>query len=155
MPYTVERASSADAHEIAELLRRSILELCTTDHGDDPDRFEPWLARKTAETIETWIDGPGGAFVAQDHNRKILGFGLGSPKGHVLLIYVHPEARFTGVSKSLMCTIEDYFRDRGLDEVHLKSTSTAEGFYKGLGYQETGESDVDLDMNFRGFKKAI
>lgn len=155
MPFTVMRASSADAHEIAQLLRRSIVELCTSDHGNDPDRIEPWLARKTAESIETWIDGPGGTFVAQDHDKKVLGFGMGSPQGHVLLNYVLPEARFTGVSKALMRAVEDYFRDRGLDEVHLKSTSTAEGFYRGLGYTETGESDTDLDMTFRGFKKAI
>jgi len=59
MPYTVARASSADSHEIALLLRASIIELCGLDHGDNPDRYEAWMKNKSAPNIESWIDGRG------------------------------------------------------------------------------------------------
>jgi len=155
MPYTVARASSADSHEIAKLLRRSIIELCQSDHGDEPDRYEAWLKTKSADQVEKWIDGPGGAFVAQDQDKRILGFVMGSPSGQVLMTHVLPEARFTGVSKALMRAVEDYFRDRGLDLAHLNSTGTADRFYRAIGYTETGGSETQLDMTFRAFQKAI
>ncbi len=155
MPYTIARASSAYSHEIAELLRRSITELCTFDHGDDPDRLGPWLETKTAETVEGWIDGPGGAFMAQDQDRKILGMAMGNPQGQILLNYVLPDVRFSGISKALMRAVEGYFQDRGLEEVFLNSTATAERFYRALGYVETGQSEVADNMTFRSFKKAI
>ncbi|MBO9426560.1 GNAT family N-acetyltransferase [Labrenzia sp. R4_1] len=155
MPYTVARASSADSHEIALLLRASIIELCGLDHGDNPDRYKAWLKNKTAANVESWIDGPGAAFVVQDQEKRILGFAMGTPKGHIPLMHVLPDARLTGVSKTLMRALEDTFRDRGLDEAHLSSTLTAERFYKSVGYAETGETKTQLDMTFRCFKKGL
>ncbi|MEP4766981.1 MAG: GNAT family N-acetyltransferase [Roseibium sp.] len=155
MPFTVEPANSVDAHEIAKLLHRSIIELCTDDHAGDPGRYEPWLDNKTAENVDSWISGTGKCFTAIDENRKVLGVALGRLDGHVLLIYVLPEARFTGVSKALIRALESCFQDRGLDDIHVKSTATAERFFRSLGYSETGETDVQNYMTFHTFKKAI
>jgi len=68
---------------------------------------------------------------------------------------VLPDARLTGVSKTLMRALEDTFRDRGLDEAHLSSMLTAERFYKSLGYAEIGETKTQFDMTFRCFKKGL
>ncbi|MTH96325.1 GNAT family N-acetyltransferase [Roseibium sp. RKSG952] len=155
MPYRISPASSADSHEIAALLRRSIIKLCVPDHGGDPEKYESWLENKTPENVEKWISGPGRMFVAQDTDRRILGVAMGSPDGHVLLNYVLPEARFSGVSRALLGAVEDYFRDCFVDVSCLKSTGTAERFYRARGYVETGEVDVRKDMSFRSFRKDL
>ncbi|POF29344.1 GNAT family N-acetyltransferase [Roseibium marinum] len=155
MPFTIIAANSADSHEIATLLHRSILELCTADHGNDPEKYEPWLKNKTAANIESWINGQGGVFTAIDPHRKVLGVAMGSPDGEVLLNYVLPDVRCMGVSKMLMRTLEDYFRDRGLDTARLKSTETASRFYHLIGFTETGEIETRRGMTFREFEKVL
>ncbi|MEP3047358.1 MAG: GNAT family N-acetyltransferase [Roseibium sp.] len=155
MPFTIELANSAYSHEVVAVLHRSITELCEADHANDPGRYAPWLENKTAENVEAWITEAGRCFTAVDETRNVLGVALGRPDGRVLLMYVSPEARYTGVSKALMRALEGYFQDRGLDEVHLMSTKTAEQFYRSLGYSETGDTTIENDMSFRAFKKAI
>lgn len=155
MPFTIVPASSVDSEEIANLLRRSIRELCQADHQIDPDRVEPWLKNKTADNVERWIHGPGRVFSAMDLQRSVIGVGMGSPEGEVLLNYVATEARFSGVSKMLMRAVEDYFRDRGLTTSVLQSTGTAENFYRSIGYVETGQAELHRGMICRKFEKAL
>ncbi|PVB63643.1 GNAT family N-acetyltransferase [Labrenzia sp. 011] len=155
MPFTITAANSADSHEIAAVLRRSILELCTADHGNDPEKYEPWLRNKTAANIENWIHGQGGVFTAVDPHRKVLGVAMGAPDGEVLLNYVLPEVRGMGISKMLMRALEDYFRDRGLDRVRLASTKTARRFYLSIGYAEAGETHTGRGMTFPVFEKVL
>lgn len=155
MPFTILTASSADSHEIANVLRRSILELCSADHGNDPRRFEPWLRNKTAADVEDWIHGNGRVFNAVDERRRVIGVAMGSPDGEVLLNYVLPEARNSGVSKMLMRAVEDYFRERGVETARLKSTETADRFYRSIGYIETGEVEARKGMTQRQFEKAL
>lgn len=155
MPFKIEPASSADAHEVALLLRRSIIELCSADHGESADRYRAWIESKTPENVEKWITAPGVFLAATDHTRRVLGVAAGRPDGQVLLNYVLPDVRLTGVSKALMRALEDYYRDRGLDEVRLTSTRTAEQFYRSLRYLETDELDTRVDMTFRGFREVL
>ncbi|WP_082837021.1 GNAT family N-acetyltransferase [Labrenzia sp. OB1] len=155
MPFTIIAASSADSHEIAIVLRRSIMELCSDDHDNNPKKYEPWLKNKTAANIENWIHGQGGVFTAVDPHRKVLGVAMGSPDGEVLLNYVLPDVRCTGISKMLMRTLEDYFRDRGLERARLTSTETARRFYHSLGYSETDEIETRRGMTFRRFEKVL
>ena len=155
MPFSIQLARSADSHEIAVLLRRSIIELCSDDHGDDPERYQSWLKNKTPEQVERWIHGPGRMFAASDETNRVLGVASGSPDGHVLLNYVLPEARGIGVSKSLMRALEDYFADCGLDEIQLKSTRTAQRLYRSLGYKETEVVDTREGMTFYAYSKDI
>ncbi|MES0882200.1 GNAT family N-acetyltransferase [Roseibium sp. SCP14] len=155
MPFTIVPANCTDAEEIAVLLRRSIIELCQNDHGNSPERYEPWLKNKTAENVERWIRGPGRVFSAVDQNRRVVGISMGTPDGEVVLNYVLPEARYCGVSKMLMNAIEDYFRDRGLSSSILNSTCTAENFYRSIGYSETGRVELHREMMCRQFRKAL
>ncbi|MCX2722832.1 GNAT family N-acetyltransferase [Roseibium salinum] len=155
MPLTVVPSSSTDAQEIAILLQRSITELCVADHGSDPDKYGPWLANKTAENVRGWIEAPGRVFSALDGHGRVIGVAMGSTDGEVLLNYVLPEARFSGVSKRLMRAVENYFVERGLTVSRLKSTQTAAWFYRSIGYVETGEKEERKAMTFRQFEKAL
>jgi len=155
MPYRISSANSADAYEIASLLKRSIVELCGADHGGDPVKYADWVKNKTPENVERMIDGPGAFLAASDMHGKVLGVAMGTPEGEVVLNYVLPEARFSGISRGLMQALERYFKDCLHEEARLKSTGTAERFYRSLGYEETGEVDTRQGMTFRGFRKRI
>lgn len=134
--FEIRPAERPEAGEMAALLRRSISELCTADHGNDALRLESWLRNKTEETVLHWIDGPGYILVARacKSPRRLLGVGMGMPTGEVVLNYVLPEARFCGVSKALMNAIETRFAEQGLAKARLRSTCTAERFYRSIGY---------------------
>lgn len=155
MLFTISSATCTDAEEIAVLLRRSIVDFCQDDHGNDPEKYEPWLKNKTTENVERWIVGPGRVFSAVDERRKVVGVVMGTPDGEVVLNYVWPDARFSGVSKMLMKAIEDYFRNRGLTSAVLNSTCTAERFYRSIGYVETGRVELHREMMCRQFRKAL
>ncbi|WP_417689598.1 GNAT family N-acetyltransferase [Roseibium sp.] len=155
MPFTIETASSADAHEIAALLRRSIVELCTEDHDGDPGRYKAWVANKTADQVEKWIGEPGCFFSARDADGKVLGVAAGTLDGAITLNYVLPEARFSGVSKALMRAVERHFREWGIEEASLESSATARRFYLSLGYEETGTGKRVGGMAFSRLSKSL
>ena len=54
----IRAAHAGDAAVIADLLRRSIAELCVIDHENNPAWLEPWLANKTPEIVASWIANP-------------------------------------------------------------------------------------------------
>lgn len=135
--FVIRPAVRPDAGEMAVLLCRSISELCVADHNNDETCLQPWFRNKTEETALAWIDGPSDVFVAEEADAlsKLIGVAMGTQTGEVVLNYVHPEARFRGVSKALMKTIECTFLAQGISRVRLKSTKTAENFYLSIGYE--------------------
>ena len=146
--FDLRSAERSDAAEMAAVLRRSIAELCIADHNNDPERLESWLRNKTEETALSWIDGPGEVLVAvsQGSDRQLLGVGMALPAGEVVLNYVDPAARHQGVSKALMRSLESYFTKIGVTHVRLRSTLTAERFYRSIGYIQ---SDIPPDPGDR------
>lgn len=148
-------ARSDDADEIARLLRRSIIELCEADHGNDPRRYEAWLENKTADNVKSWIEGTGPFLVTVDDRKRVIGVCAGGPDGQVHLNYILPEARHKGVSKAQMQALEAYYARQGLSEIRLNSTETANRLYGSLGYVEVGEIEICEGITLRSFKKAI
>lgn len=57
MSVSVRQAVAMDAPAMAQVLRRSITELCLADHGNDPERLGAWLENKTAAKVAAWIQG--------------------------------------------------------------------------------------------------
>lgn len=155
MAFTVQNAQTQDAEEIANLLRRSIIELCGPDHRGDPDLYGSWIANKTAENIADWIAGLGAFLAAKSEAGSVWGVGMADCSGHIVLNYVLPEARGRGVSKALMAALETFVHSRGISEVRLKSTCTAERFYWSIGYVETSKPDVRKGMTFKRFVKVL
>ncbi len=131
-------AKPVDAAGACLAVRQSIIELCVRDHGNDPASLKRWLANKTPEQVERWVDGnPDGCFVAE-RDGEVVALGMINRDGFILLNYVAPSARFLGVSKSLMATMEDRALAWGHDACRLRSTMTAHQFYQGLGYVDDG-----------------
>ena len=120
------------------MLRRSIEDLCNTDHGGDPAILTPWLANKTPENVTAWIDANPLGFIVGVGPDGIVGVGSVIPNGDIGLNYVAPWARFQGVSKGLLHALETQASKYGATECTLISTKTAHRFYQARGYTDTG-----------------
>lgn len=145
----VRPARFEDAEEIASVLRRSIRELCFLDHSGEAQALEEWLGNKTADNVRLWIAAPDRHIVVAEDNDTILGVGGASRVGEITLNYVAPEARFQGVSKSIIGALEAYLHALGLRQSTLTSTRTAHRFYLALGYADTkkpGSTGVSPDL---------
>lgn len=138
----VRPALVADAEEVASVLRRSISELCSLDHAGDSKVLEQWLRNKTPETVRSWIEADDRFVLVAEENGHILGVGSASSSGEIVLNYVAPEARFKGVSKSIVEALEAHLRSLGFIESKLTSTRTAHTFYLSMGYRDAGEPEV-------------
>jgi GNAT superfamily N-acetyltransferase len=142
---SVRRAIAPDAASVCTVLRRSITELCSADHRDDPAILERWLANKTPETVASWIADPGRrVVVATSTTDAILGVGMATTSGVVELNYVSPDARFRGVSRAVLLALENWFREIGQRHCRLISTGTARRFYLNLGYRPEGPAGSTL-----------
>jgi hypothetical protein len=87
-----------DAFAAGEVMRRSITELCTSDHGNDPIILRRWLSNKAPEIFRSWIRPGNSVLVAVDiETDNILGVGRVTDDGEITLNYVSPDARLRGV----------------------------------------------------------
>jgi GNAT superfamily N-acetyltransferase len=127
-------AQRDDAVAACDVIRRSIIELCEADHGNDEARLGHWLANKTPENMVAWI--ANSHVVVAEEGSQIVGVAALTGSGHVTLNYVAPEARFRGVSKALLREVESKAMELGCRACTVKSTRTADRFYRAVGYCE-------------------
>jgi GNAT superfamily N-acetyltransferase len=69
----------------------------------------------------------------------IEGFVLMSTAGRLAFLHVSPDARFQGVSKALMASLEREAGRLGIRDIRLESTATALQFYADRGFSSSGE----------------
>jgi GNAT superfamily N-acetyltransferase len=134
----IRRARSDEAVGICNVLRRSIAELCSADHYDDPAILQRWLANKRPEIVEGWIGDPDNSLLVAVEGPAVLAVGAIRNDGEITLNYVSPDARFKGVSRALLKQLEITAGDQGNDVCHLTSTFTAHRFYLSCGYEDCG-----------------
>lgn len=135
----VRPATAGDAEAAAQVLTRSIAELCTLDHRYDAAILDGWLANKTPDHFRAWLANPLNTIVvAEAADGALAGVAGCTAMGEVILNYVAPDARFQGVSKAMLAWLEAHLRVRGVPAVTLTSTRTAEAFYRALGYGDAG-----------------
>ena len=138
MMLTVRDATPDDAVAGCEVMRRSIVELCITDHGNDPAILGRWLANKTPETFSAWIAQPDNSLLVAVEDDRVLAVGAVTDSGQITLNYVSPDDRFRGVSRAMLSALERRAAERGCTTCNLNSTQTARRFYLANGYSETG-----------------
>ena len=131
---TVREARIDDAAPAMALVRRSIVRLCQLDHGGDRPTLEGWLANKTIESMEHWIERPGTTVFVAERQGALGGVGAVTDQGEILLAYVDPGHRFQGLTKSLVARMEEHARDLRAERMQLTVTETARSFFTSLGY---------------------
>ena len=135
----VRCARDGDVSSAADVVRRSITELCASEYRGDAQVLARWLANKTLEDFRRWIGSADRSVcVAVLADGRLAAVGMVAWRGEILLNYVAPEARFLGGSKALMVHMEGHLRARGVERVALLSTHVAHRFYCSLGYEEVG-----------------
>ena len=151
----VRNARPEDAEAAAELLRRSIAELCIADHGNRREILAPWLGNKTPESVAGWIAAPSNSVLVAVEGEKLLAVGMVTDSGEIALNYVSPDARFQGVSKALLAALEARALARGNTEVTLISTVTARRFYLSAGYAEDPIAPEAAESQARPMSKRL
>ncbi|WP_334396270.1 GNAT family N-acetyltransferase [Bradyrhizobium sp. AZCC 2289] len=111
--------------------------MCVADHKNDPAILGRWLSNKTPETFRSWIRPKNSLLVAIENN-DILVVGCVTDGGEITLNYVSPDARFCGVSTTLLASLEKRAIERGNEVCKLESAETARRFYLAQGYSEEG-----------------
>jgi GNAT superfamily N-acetyltransferase len=134
----IRDAVPADAAAACEVIRRSITELCVADHRNEPAILARWLANKTSEIVGSWIAQADSSMLVAVEGARILAVGSVNDKGEVTLNYVSPDARFRGVSRTMLRALETRAIDRDNARCTLFSTETARRFYREAGYVEDG-----------------
>lgn len=127
-------ATASDAQAGCIALRRSITELCQADHGDDPAVIAAWTANKTPDRWNVWLARPDASLLVVSRAQQIVGVGMTLRSGSILLNYVAPESRGTGVSEALLRAMEEICAKHGAAACTLETTRTAERFYRARGY---------------------
>ena len=135
----IRKATVQDAAEICALLRQSIVELCIGDHKNDPEILEKWAGSKTPALIELWACEEQSTMLVAQEGSHILAVGAVTDDGVITLNYVHPNARFQGISRALVGALEECAVQKGCSQCTLSSTGTAKRFYQSCGYIETQE----------------
>lgn len=139
MSITVRQALVDDATAACDVLRRSIRELCVTDHQNDEEALGAWLENKTTDNVRAWILSSDNYAVVAVRDADICGFALLTRDGTLRLCYRVPEVRRLGVGKAMLSALEAEASRWGLRSVQLESTSGAKSFYERNGYASTGE----------------
>jgi Acetyltransferase (GNAT) family. len=138
MTLVIRDALPDDAAAACDVMRRSIAELCITDHRDDPAILKGWLANKQPDIVASWIARSENSVLVAVDDGMIVAVGLITDAGEIQLNYVSPDARFRGVSRALVEAMEARAIERGNLRCHLVSTETARRFYLSAGYVEDG-----------------
>ena len=153
---TIRRAHAADADAISGCLIASITQLCGEDHGDDPDILAAWTQNKTPEDIRNWIaSSETTVIVAIAPSDTIAGVGACFAEGRIVLNYVHPDHRGSGVSTALLHWLEQHLRELGNVWATLTATRTALSFYRGAGWQEAGSPEADYGFPGQPMRKQL
>ncbi|WP_312439613.1 GNAT family N-acetyltransferase [Janthinobacterium sp.] len=138
MSLEIRIATSADAGDACNVLRRSIVECCALDHRDDPAILEAWLGNKTPQMVACWFASPTNhALVAVDAG-KVVGVALLTRAGKLALCYLLPEAQRRGAGTALVEQLEAQAKEWGIKALQLHSTASGQAFFVKQGYGEAG-----------------
>ncbi|WP_025060826.1 GNAT family N-acetyltransferase, partial [Sulfitobacter donghicola] len=126
------------------VLCRSIAELCIADHQGDAREIADWLSNKTEATWLSWLTRSDATVHVAERATEIVGVGMIDSHGEVLLNYVRPDARFSGVSKELLASLENVATTEGNRKCVLESTKTAKKFYERCGYRAVNKTSLKM-----------
>jgi GNAT superfamily N-acetyltransferase len=148
MPIQIRVAVPDDAEQTASLMRKSIEALCVQDHRNDPSTLAKWVENKQPEIVRSWIEKPGNRSAVAIEEGQIVGFAMLNDSGHVLLLYVLPEAAHRGIGSALLAWMEEQALGLGLSKLELESTVTALNFYERHGFSHSGKAIRGLGITY-------
>ena len=73
---SVRPAEQGDAASAIDVVRRSISQLCVTDHHNDEKTLAMWLDNKTPQNFLTWLSNADNFCVVAELSSRLVGVGL-------------------------------------------------------------------------------
>jgi GNAT superfamily N-acetyltransferase len=137
---SVRPAEQRDADSAIDVVRRSISQLCVTDHCNDERTLATWLANKTPQNFLAWLADTDNFCVVAESSSRLVGVGVLHRRGEVLLFYLAPGVQRQGIGKMVHAALEEKAAQWGLASLHLDSTALACDFYRAMGYRSTGSA---------------
>jgi GNAT superfamily N-acetyltransferase len=142
----IRDARPEDAMGACLVMRRSISELCTADHANDPALLARWLANKTPENFVRWTRRLDSSVLVAVEGTAVLAVGGVTDAGEITLNYVSPDVRLRGVSRAMLAALEVRAAARGNARCILTSTATARRFYAAAGYEADGAPECKFGI---------
>jgi hypothetical protein len=96
----IRRARNEDAVQACEVMRRSIAELCRSDHHDDPEILRRWLGNKTPAVVGSWIADLDKVVLVAVEDDLVLAVGAVKSHGEITSTTSRP-MRGSGASAAL------------------------------------------------------
>jgi GNAT superfamily N-acetyltransferase len=136
----IRKADRTDLQECSQLICHVICE--TEGEYYSPEIINAWQEYNSPSNLENEADNT--EFIVFEEAGRIQG--VGAIEGaHIKKVYVLSVYRGKGVGRLLMENLEQIAKSNGFEGFELYSTMNALGFYKRLGYQETGPITIEKD----------
>jgi GNAT superfamily N-acetyltransferase len=132
-------ATPDDAAAACNILRRAIVECCVLDHKNEAAILDAWLGNKTTAMVRGWFESATNFALVAVEAEQVVGVALLTRAGKVALCYVLPEAQRRGAGKAMLAGLEAQAADWCIKALQLHSTATAEAFFAGRGYVDSGK----------------
>jgi GNAT superfamily N-acetyltransferase len=141
-PLRLRSAEPGDAPAMAAVRDAAIRQLCGSDHLDNPETIAAWIGDPSPNKFIRLLQDEQARLSVALRDDTLVGL-AGFSGDLVTLNYVHPEHRFSGVSRALMEHIEQHMSADGIITARLFSTVTAHRFYQAIGWQDAGLGSPD------------
>lgn len=138
----VRRAAVQDSEAAHQAHMKSIQEICSKDHS--PQEIKAWGHRPYREDQRVGSIKNDMVWVVEDQG-SIEGFGHlkiyekhGVKQGHVFGLYFTPKVAGKGLGKAIVELMFEEVKKANAKFVTLESTITSLGFYRKMGFAESG-----------------
>lgn len=128
-----------DAPALAALFRTTIMALPDT-HYSSAQRAA-WASAADDETAFAARLDEGWIRIAIDE-KEVIGFAQINLPGHLVMLYVAPQAQRKGVGRALMDDMVMLAGAMGSKEISAEASLEALPFFRALGFAELGEEEV-------------
>jgi GNAT superfamily N-acetyltransferase len=155
MKTEIRIAKPGDAASACEVLRRSISECCADDHRNDAAILSAWLGNKTPAMVESWFLSASNYSLVAVAENEVVGVAMLTRAGKIVLFYVSPEMRFSGIGKALLEGLEAQAREWGLRAIQVDSTVTAQPFYLRNEFVPGAEKTACFGIPVTSFSKKF
>jgi GNAT superfamily N-acetyltransferase len=153
MTLHVRPSRPEDAAAACQVVRDAIEQCCAEDHEGSPTRLAAWLRNKTPDNFLAWIERDDLFGVVAEDETGVVGFGMVSVEGELLLCYVAPLVLHQGAGKAMLQAMEQWATTIGLTGLRLESTQTALAFYGRHGFVTSGPSVSFAGMTSQPMRK--
>ena len=137
------RATIDDIPDLQKLIARAINSI--TREGYTKEDLENWIRSYTYEsTLERKIEDPDSYYILLTDQGSIIGTGILTTT-EIHGVYADPESPVPGIGTRIMDHLEKKARDSGIQEINIRASVTAAGFYKARGYIYIEDMEFDLE----------